>query len=159
MATRLDQLYEDDFYAWTRNQAQALRRLAATRPNEAIDFPHLIEEVQDLGIGERNACRSQVARIIEHMLKLEHSPAAAPRDGWYDSIADARRELEFRLTASLRRDLVANLARLYAAARGHAARALKRHGETEAGTILPDACPYSLDQLLDADWLPQRRDA
>ena len=38
MASRPEQLYEEDFYAWTRDQAQALRRLAASRPNLALDF-------------------------------------------------------------------------------------------------------------------------
>jgi hypothetical protein len=38
MATRPEQLYEDDFYAWTRDQARALRRLAGSRPNVALDF-------------------------------------------------------------------------------------------------------------------------
>jgi hypothetical protein len=157
MATRLEQLYEDDFYAWTRDQAQALRRLAQSRPNKEIDFGHLVEEVRDLGIRERNAARSQVARIIEHALKLEHSRATDPRDGWHDSIADARRELEFRLTPSLRRDLAANLAKLHASGRRHAARGLQRHGEPDAAAALPETCPYTLDQLLDEDWLPPNR--
>jgi hypothetical protein len=45
MATRPEELYERDFYAWTRNQAKALLRLAEARPNESLDFAHLIEEV------------------------------------------------------------------------------------------------------------------
>jgi hypothetical protein len=78
MATRPAQLYEEDFYAWTRNQAAALRRLAASRPNLALDFPHLIEEVADLGISQRDAVRSQLRRIIEHCLKLEYPAARDP---------------------------------------------------------------------------------
>jgi hypothetical protein len=64
MATRPDQLYEDDFYAWTRGQAKALRCLADSRPNVALDFEHLIEEVADLGTSQRDAVRSQLRRII-----------------------------------------------------------------------------------------------
>ena len=71
MATRTEQLYENDFYAWTRDQAKALRRLAATRPNVELDFGHLIEEAADLGVSQRDALRSQVRRIIVHCLKLE----------------------------------------------------------------------------------------
>ena len=88
MASRPEQLYEEDFYAWTRDQAQALRRLAATRPNLALDFPHLIEEVADLGTSQRDAVRSQLRRIIEHCLKLEYSPAREPRAGWHETIID-----------------------------------------------------------------------
>lgn len=55
MATPADELYEEDFYAWTRDQARELRRLAATHPNVALDFLHLIAEVEDLGKSERAA--------------------------------------------------------------------------------------------------------
>ena len=40
MATSPERLCEEDFYAWTRHQADALRRLAETRPNVGIDFEH-----------------------------------------------------------------------------------------------------------------------
>ena len=82
MAPRPDQLYEDDFYAWT--QAAALRRLAANRPNLALDLPHPIEEVADLGISQRDAVRSQLRRIIEHCLKLEYPAARDPGVGWHN---------------------------------------------------------------------------
>jgi Domain of unknown function DUF29 len=77
MATRIGQLYDDDFPAWARQQARALRQLAGTRQNVGLDFAHLIEEVRDLGKSERDAVRSHVRTIIEHCLKLEHSRARA----------------------------------------------------------------------------------
>jgi hypothetical protein len=58
---------------------KALRRLAQARPNEAIDFAHLIDEVQDLGKGQLDAVRSHARTIVEHCLKLEHSGAREPR--------------------------------------------------------------------------------
>jgi hypothetical protein len=81
MASRIEQLYEDDFPAWARQQARALRQLAGTRPDTEIDFAHLIEEVRDLGKSERDAVRSHLRTIIEHCLKLEHSSAHDPRAG------------------------------------------------------------------------------
>ena len=63
MATRPARLYESDFYAWTGDQARALRRLAATRPNADLDLEHLIEEVADLGVSERDAIHSQVLEL------------------------------------------------------------------------------------------------
>ena len=77
MAISMEELYEKDFYAWTQRQAAALRCLADTRPNVDLDFPHLIEEVEDLGTSQRDAVRSPLRRIIEHCLKLEYSRAAA----------------------------------------------------------------------------------
>ena len=55
MASRPEQLYEEDFYAWTRDQAGALRRLAEQRWNGPLDLAHLAEEVEELGMQARNA--------------------------------------------------------------------------------------------------------
>jgi Domain of unknown function DUF29 len=157
MASRPEQLYEEDFYAWTRAQAQALRHLAASRPNLALDFPHLIEEVADLGDSQRDAVRSQLRRIIEHCLKLEHSPASAPRAGWHETIVGARIELEDKLSATLRRGLQRRLPRLYDQARRSAAASLRVHGEAAAADALPATCPYRLADLLRHDWHPASR--
>jgi Domain of unknown function DUF29 len=157
MASRLDQLYEDDFYAWTRNQAQALRRLAATRPNLALDLPHLIEEVADLGTSQHDAVRGQLRRIIDHCLKLEHSPARDPRADWQETIVNARIELEDKLTATLRRGLQRRLPKLYDQARRTAAASLRLHREPEAADALPETCPWRLADLLRHDWYPASR--
>ena len=113
MATRPEQLYEEDFYAWTRDQARALRRLAATRLNVALDLEHLIKEVADLGKSERFAVRGQLRRIIEHCLKLAWSPVREPCPGWHETVIDARTILEDKLSPMLRRDLRRNLPHLY----------------------------------------------
>jgi len=157
MATRIEELYEEDFYVWTQRQAEALRRLAETRPNLELDFPHLIEEVEDLGTSQRDAVRSQLRRIIEHCLKLEHSAATEPRGGWYDSILDARAELDDKLSPSLRRDLDQHLRRLWAQARSRADNGLRRFGEPDAADLLPPDCPYGLDDLLSDGWYPPNR--
>ena len=69
-----EQLYEADFYAWTKAQAKELRRLARTRPNVPLDLAHIAAEIQDLGKGEYEAAFSLTQRIIEHLLLIEHSP-------------------------------------------------------------------------------------
>ena len=54
-----DGLYERDALAWSERQADLLRRLAAgERLNEAVDWPNVIEEVQDVGLSELRAVRS-----------------------------------------------------------------------------------------------------
>jgi len=57
----------------------------------------------------------------------------------------------------LRHDARARLGRLYAQARGDAARRLRAYGEPGAAASLPAACPYTLDQVLDDDWFPSNR--
>jgi Domain of unknown function DUF29 len=147
-----EELYEVDFFAWTRLQARELRRLGRTRPNAALDCAHLAEEIADLGKEQRNALRSWVTRILEHLLLLEHVPAEQPRRGWIDEIIDFRDEIEQRLTATLRRDLKRQLPRLYDRARGRLARKLTLHGEADVVGRLPEHCPYSLDQVLGDFW-------
>jgi Domain of unknown function DUF29 len=157
MVTRIEQLYDEDFYVWTQRQADELRRLAETRPNLELDFPHLIEEVEDLGTSQRDAVRSQLRRIIEHCLKLEYSRARDPRAGWRDSIIDARAELEDKLSPSLRHDLEQHRSRLWTPARNKADNALRGHGEPDAADLLPADCPYTLDELLADGWYPANR--
>jgi hypothetical protein len=157
MASQPEQLYEDDFYAWTRDQAQALRRFRESRPNVGLDLDHLIEEVEDLGKSERDAVRSHLRTIIEHCLKLEWSPAAEPRAEWHDTIMRSRTQIEDKLTPTLRRGLSRHLPRLWAQARRDTARSLRLFGEAEAAEALPEACPYRLADLLRHDWHPASR--
>jgi len=140
-------LYESDFYAWTRAQADALRRLAQQRRNLSIDAARLAEEVDDLGQQQRHAVRSQVRLIIEHRLKLELSPASEPRAGWERTVLLARAALGDRLTPSLERDLEANLERLYRQAATLARQSLEARGELDAAAAIPKTCPYTLPDI------------
>ena len=84
--TRADNLYEQDLYAWSRAQADLLR---AGRFAE-LDLEHLIEEIEDVGGSLYREVRSRVRTIMEHLLKLEHSPAAEPRAIWERTIRTQR---------------------------------------------------------------------
>src|SRR3546814_16178311 len=84
------ELYEADFYAWTKVQADRLRRLEAQRANLDLDLPRLAEEVEDLGTSHRNALRSQLRRIIEPCLTLELSNPPEPRGPWPERTTEAR---------------------------------------------------------------------
>jgi hypothetical protein len=149
---RAEQLYEDDFYAWTQLQAKELRRFARSRPNLPLDLAHLAEEIADLGIQQRKRLRSWTRRIIEHLLLLEHSPAQDPRRGWINEIVTFRREIDDHLSATLRRDLRRNFARLYDQARADLEERLRLYGEAHIAAHLPESCPYSLDQVLGSFW-------
>src|SRR5271170_8271169 len=91
--------YDDDFYAWTQHQAEVLRSMPVG--DNRFDREHVAEEIEDLGKSERNAVRSQIRRIIEHLLKLAYSPAQPPRFGWTETVRDARQELSDRITPTL----------------------------------------------------------
>lgn len=153
MATRVEpaarNLYRDDFYAWSKAQADLLR---AGRFGE-LDLEHLIEEVDDLGESLKRSVRSRLRTIIEHLLKLEHSPAREPRAGWYDTIITQRSDLADELTPSIRREVEPALASLYDKARKNVSTSLRKHGEATSAGRLPQSCPYGFDQII-GDWLP-----
>jgi hypothetical protein len=157
VATKPAELYEEDFFAWTRNQASALRRMAKDRWNGPLDLEHLAEEIEDVGSDRRDAVRSQVRRIIEHLLKLEHSRASDPRGGWRSSIIDARSEIADKSTRLIHKDIESKLPRLYGRARAKAANDLASHGEGNVARDLPTSCPYSLQAILEDDWYPENR--
>lgn len=147
-------LYDTDFVAWTREQAAELRRLRDARINTRLDLDQLAEEVEDLGSERKIACESFVELIIEHLLKLAHSPALEPRKKWMVSIHNARRSAARRMTATIRREIEASLDQRFEAARAAAHFAMRLHGEAEAMDALPSLNPYRLDEILDPDFWP-----
>jgi Domain of unknown function DUF29 len=148
-----DRLYEVDFYAWTRQQALALRRFARTRPNLPLDLEHIAEEIQDLGKSERDTVYSLAQRVIEHLLLIEHSPAADQRLHWADEIDAFRGQMKRKLSPTIRRHLKRDLVEVYNDGRRIVERKMARHGEETAAARLPARCPYTVEQVL-GDWLP-----
>ena len=140
-------LYEHDFFAWTRRQSKELRRFARTRPNLPLDLVRIAEEIADLGKEQRNAVRSWTIRIIEHLLLLQHSPAEAPRRGRRREVLAFRDEIEDRLTPTLRRDLERQLPRLHGKARQRALLDMEPY-EGDLAARLPTDCPYTLSDIL-----------
>lgn len=157
MAADAAELYKEDFYAWTRAQAAALRRLAAEQWNGPLDLDRLAEEVEDLGSSERYTVESQIQRLIIHLLKLEYSPAAQPRRQWRLSVLNARAEIERRLSNAMRGEVEARLDKLYGTARAAARIELVEHDELASAELLPKSCPYNWSQLLDPEWIPVNR--
>ncbi len=142
-------LHDDDFYAWTRQQAALLR----SKRFGALDRDHLIEAIEALGDMQREATLSHARIVIEHLLKLVHSPAQDPRNGWRATVREHRARLELGLTPRVRQALQDELPRVYEIARRNAEGALRDHGEPSAADALPTTCPYTVDQLT-ADWWP-----
>ena len=107
-----------------------------------------------MALATRSAVRSRTRTVIEHLLKLQHSPALDPRHGWRRTVGVQRSELRDELTPTLRRQLEDDLADLYRDGRENAADDLQSHGGPAAAAVLPRDCPYGLAQIL-SDWLPE----
>lgn len=144
--------YDDDFFAWTQHQAMVLRTMAVA--DNRFDRENVAEEIESLGRSDRDAVRSQIRRIIEHLLKLAYSPAQQPRFDWMASIAEARAALGDKISATLRQDAEAMLAKLYRDGRRQAELFLRAYGEDQAANALPQSCPYSPDDIFREDWYP-----
>jgi uncharacterized protein DUF29 len=151
---KLSALYDEDFVRWTEEQAAALRR--AKGSNLALDWDNLAEEIESLGKSDRRELRSQITRILRHLLKLEASPAAEPRAGWRATIDEARTEIEGVLedSPSLRREAQALIRKQVRAAARLATDDLMRHGEPiDAIRARLEGGEYTAEQVL-GDWFP-----
>jgi hypothetical protein len=147
---RPSELYDRDYYAWIQHQVQALRE----RRIEDVDWANAAEEIEDLGKSERRGIRSQLARLLEHLLKLQYArdtPRTNNRRGWELSIKGARIAIEDLLndSPSLRSQLPEMLTEAYRTARLEALRKARLSDET-----VPESCPWTVEQVMDGSFLP-----
>lgn len=148
-------LYDRDFVLWTEEQAALLRN--AKGSNVPLDWENLAEEIESLGKSDRREIRSQVTRILRHLLKLAVSAATRPRQGWESTISDARVEIEGVLddSPSLRREIADVIAKQLNAAGKLAAADLARHGEPEDKIWTRLAEGGFTDEQVLGDWFPE----
>ncbi len=143
MAVIAKTLYGTDFAEWALQTAELLRQ----RRFDEIDIDNVAEEIRSLGDSELRGAKSQLRRMLMHMIKQEIQPE---RDGasWRASIAGARRETADAIEASpsLRRKLIERLPELYLQAREDA-----RYETGASVDALPAECPFTLDQLMESD--------
>jgi uncharacterized protein DUF29 len=147
-------LYQKDIYLWSREQSAALRDAAGAKLNLPIDWENVAEEIESVGNSERLALNSHIVRIIEHLMKLDASPAHGPRRGRISTILDAQREIEDVLESSpsLRREVPGIIAKQMPRARKSVGIKLKLYEETS--TVDLEALSYSEEQVL--GWHPER---
>jgi Domain of unknown function DUF29 len=152
---KTNELYDRDFFLWTQEQAAALR--AVRKSNLPLDWDNLAEEIESLGKSDRRQLRSQIRRILRHLLKLEVSPALDPRGGWCSTIADSRSEIEDVLhdSPSLRREIDRMIAEELDASAKFAAADLRQYGEA-AGAVWArlEKGGFTAEQVL-GDWFPE----
>jgi hypothetical protein len=149
-------LYERDFVAWSKQQAEALRAAAHGRSNQSLDWEKLAEEIEGLGISQRRELKSQVRRIIEHLLKLENSHAIYPRGGWTETIEDARNEIEAVLedSPSLRQEIGAVIAMEMGRASRRAVRDMGKYEDVEPTALARIRDTTYMGEQVVGDWFP-----
>lgn len=145
-ATKTASAYDDDFYAWTQDQAEKLR---ARRHNE-VDWENAAEEIEGLGRSDRRSIGSNLNVVLAHLLKWNCQPDRR-KGGWVASIIEHRDRLRRILgdSPSLRPYPAEILAVEYVSARRIAA------AETELPLrLFPETCPFSVEEVLDPAFPP-----
>jgi Domain of unknown function DUF29 len=139
--------YETDFYAWTQAQAAALR----AKDWGALDLDNLAEEIESLGKRDRRAVENYLEVILLYLLKWAYQPERRGRS-WEKSLLQARH----RFTKLLREN--PSLANQVLGFIGDGHHHARRLAAVETGLPLatfPEACPWTVAQVLDEDFLPE----
>ncbi|MFB2971702.1 DUF29 domain-containing protein [Aerosakkonema sp. BLCC-F183] len=144
--TDLKNLYEVDDYQWLEETVKLLKK----QQFEDLDLDNLIEELEDLGKEKKNAVASLLEQVIRHLLLLQYWRSESEYNAvhWQEEIYNFRIQLRRRITTNLRNYLESELNSIYKDALGFV------KIKTQNSVTFPPECPYSLDQLLDVEWLP-----
>lgn len=139
--------YNIDFFAWTREQSVLIR---ARRWSE-IDVEHLADEIEGMGKSEKRALESRLEILLMHLLKWRVQKDRRS-NSWRRTIKDQRRRLEKLLSEnlSLKAELLEFVEDVYPSAIVMAANETGLDDEK-----FPTSCPYSIGQILNADYLPE----
>lgn len=139
--------YAVDFFAWTKEQAQKLR---TTEP-AGIDAINIAEEIESMGRADRRSLQSQLNRLLLHLLKWKFQPDRRSKS-WTRSISQARDAIEVLAdeNPSLAKQISAMIGVLYPKAARMAAQEMSVDPKD-----LPSACPFTIEEILDPDFLPQ----
>jgi hypothetical protein len=143
----LTELYERDFCLWLELNIQQMK--AGTL--ETIDVLHVIEELETMGRSERQALQSNLQVVLMHLLKYKYQPGKRTKS-WRFTLLEHRDRIEVLLedSPSLRTYLSENFARSYTKARKKAA------VETDLDIeIFPLNSPFTIEETLDSDYLPE----
>jgi Domain of unknown function DUF29 len=146
-------LYDEDLLLWSEEQARALRSAAHSGANLPIDWENVAEEIESLGKSLARELASRVSTILIHLMKLEASPATAPRIGWAETIREQRDQIEriLKEAPSLRHAVPDVILEELAVARKRVRASLADYGEQPVVDLEPLA--YRTEQVL-GRWLP-----
>jgi hypothetical protein len=139
-----DELYERDALAWSERQAALLRRVARGERVNDVDWDHVVEEIEDVGLSELNAVYSYLRQILVHLLKLHGWPELESEQHWRGEIAAFQSDAARRFAPSMRQRI--DLAKSYVQAKRQIE--LTRYDGRPA-LAPPTSCPVTLDELLE----------
>ena len=142
----LKTLYEIDDSLWLEETIELLK----AKNFEALDLDNLIEELEDLGNEKKFRVASFLQQIIRHALLLQFwiSEREYNQAHWQAEIISFQYQLKRYLTTNLRQYLEQEFEQIYFESLQYVRK------KTDNQVNFPDICPYSLEELLDPNWLP-----
>lgn len=140
-------LYDQDFYVWTMEQADLLRR----RKPDWMDWNNVAEELESMGKRDRRELLSRLILVLMHLAKWQwQKDKRSP--SWQSTINIQRLKLRLILddSPSLRSFLEYSMQESWEGAISKAA------NETGLPTsAFPESCPWDIDKQILADWWPE----
>ena len=148
LRNNLTSLYEIEYEQWLEETINLLKQ---NRLNE-LDKEHLIEELEEFSRREKKTVERLLEQIIRHLLLLQYwtSEYEYNSNHWKAEIMSFRSQLNEDLTQNLRNHLELNKARVYEKALKYVTQ------KTGYDVLFPENCPYTLEQILENNVLPER---
>ena len=138
-------LYDQDYYLWIQQTLQVLQRGEFSE----LDTKNLSEEIEDMGISQKNALESNLIILLIHLLKWKYQPEQ--RSGsWKGSIREHRRRIlkSFKDSPSLKRYFAEIFEECYQEARQQASDETSLSLDT-----FPLQYPFTQELILTPDYL------
>ena len=133
-------MYETDFVLWSEKMAQLIR----DHKFDQVDWENVAEEIESLSRSDRRALRSQVKRVLVHMLEWDYQPECRTTS-WEVTIDDGREQIQQLLNDSP--SLIPTVSDVIQDCYPNAVRqASKETGLPEQK--FPLTCPFDINQLL-----------
>jgi hypothetical protein len=138
-----DDLYDHDALAWSVHQASLLRRVARGERVNEVDWEHVIEEIEDVGLSQLNAVQSFLRLMLVHLLKVHCWPESTSTGHWRGEVVSFQKDAAQRFAPSMRQRIDLDL--LYGSAKEQIAAATY---DGRPALPFPADCPFTLEQLL-----------
>ena len=139
--------YDEDFFAWTEEQARLLRAGEFSQ----LDTANIAEEIDDMGRSIRRELRSRLSVLTMHLLKWRYQPGYRS-PSWSGTISEQREQIAdlTEESPSLKPVLAREMTKIYRLA---VSKAMSDTGLPEA--TFPADCPFTPEQILAPDFLPE----
>ncbi|MHC5936024.1 DUF29 domain-containing protein [Nostoc sp.] len=142
-------LYDEDYYLWVETTLEQLEN----KDIENLDWRHLAEEIEALGIEQRRKVESYLKQLLIHLLLYRYWETQKPdcQRGWQIEITNFRDELEFSFRSKTLYNYSLNcLDAVYIKARRQAIQKTGLRPE-----IFPEKCPFTPEDIFNSEYFPE----